>query len=139
VIWAHPCSGRPATVGAVVVAALVTALGLAERRRSTAITGALGATPRQLRAFVLGETSLVTVGGIALGALGAWLLSMMLVAVPAGVFDPPPTSLAVPWGYLAVITGLIVLALVGAGVAAARVPRAMSLQILRGLLAGGGH
>ena len=58
---------------AVAAGGLVSALGLAERRRSTAITGALGATPRQLRAFVLGETSLVTVGGIALGALGGWL------------------------------------------------------------------
>jgi putative ABC transport system permease protein len=68
-----------------------------------------------------------------LGALGGWLLSMMLVAVLAGVFDPPPTSLAVPWGYLALIAGLTVLALVGVGVAAARVSRGMRLQILRGL------
>ena len=70
---------------------------------------------------------------LGLGALGGWLLSMMPVAVLAGVFDPPPTSLAVPWGYLALITGLTVLALVGAGVAAARVSQTMSLQILRGL------
>jgi hypothetical protein len=49
------------------------------------------------------------------------------------VFDPPPTSFAVPWGYLVLITGLAVLALVGAGVTAARMSRRMGLQILRGL------
>jgi putative ABC transport system permease protein len=122
-----------ALVLAVAAGGLVAALGLTERRRSTAITAALGASPRQLRAFTLGEVSLVTVGGVTAGAFGGWLLSLMLVAVLTGVFDPPPTSPAVPWGYLALITGLAVLALGSAGVAAARVSRRTGLQILRGL------
>ena len=122
-----------ALVLAVAAGGLVAALGLTERRRSTAITAALGASPRQLRAFTLGEVSLVTVGGVTAGAIGGWLLSLMLVAVLTGVFDPPPTSPTVPWGYLALVTGLVVLALGSAGVAAARTSQRTGLQILRGL------
>ncbi|MFJ1608147.1 ABC transporter permease [Streptomyces sp. NPDC088253] len=80
---------------------LVLALGLAERRRTFAIATVLGAGPRQLRGMVLTEAILLTVGGLAGGALIGWALSEMLVKVLTGVFDPPPASLAVPGGYLA--------------------------------------
>ncbi|MFE2965930.1 ABC transporter permease [Streptomyces sp. NPDC059340] len=79
---------------------LVLALGLAERRRTFAIATVLGAGPRQLRGMVLTEAILLTVGGLAGGALIGWALSEMLVKVLTGVFDPPPASLAVPGGYL---------------------------------------
>jgi putative ABC transport system permease protein len=39
----------------------------------------------------------------------------MLVAVLSGVFDPPPSELAVPWAYLAAVAGLIVLSVAAAG------------------------
>ncbi|MFD7370800.1 ABC transporter permease [Streptomyces mirabilis] len=80
---------------------LVLALGLAERRRTFAIATVLGAGPRQLRGMVLTEAILLIVGGLAGGALIGWALSEMLVKVLTGVFDPPPASLAVPGGYLA--------------------------------------
>jgi putative ABC transport system permease protein len=35
------------------------------------------------------------------------LLSQVLVAVLTGVFDPPPAALAVPWGYLGVVTAAV--------------------------------
>jgi putative ABC transport system permease protein len=50
---------------------------------------------------VASEAALVTVGGLAGGALIGWGLSRMLVTVLTGVFDPPPSRIAVPWGYLA--------------------------------------
>ncbi|MFD4625012.1 ABC transporter permease [Streptomyces sp. NPDC058475] len=79
---------------------LVLALGLAERRRTFAIATVLGARPRQLRGMVLTEALLLTVGGLAGGALIGWALSEMLVKVLTGVFDPPPAGLSVPGAYL---------------------------------------
>lgn len=79
---------------------LVIGLGLTERRRSIAIAAALGGTRRQLRAFSVGEPAFVIVAGLAAGSLSGWGLSEMYVKVLTGVFDPPPTSLAVPWAYL---------------------------------------
>jgi putative ABC transport system permease protein len=93
---------------------LVLALGLAERRRAFAIASVLGAGRRQLRGLVLSEAAVVTAGGLAGGGLIAWLLSLMLVKVLTGVFDPPPSAIAVPWPYLS-ITVLVALAAIVAG------------------------
>ena len=57
---------------------LVLAAGLAERRRSLAIISVLGGRRRQLRGLVLSEAAVVTIGGLAGGALVAWGLSVML-------------------------------------------------------------
>ncbi|MFI0966594.1 FtsX-like permease family protein [Streptomyces sp. NPDC021080] len=84
---------------------LVLALGLAERRRTFAIATVLGATKRQLRGMVLTEALLLAATGLAAGTLIGWALSQMLVKVLTGVFDPPPTTLAVPGAYLA-LTGI---------------------------------
>ncbi|MGW6512944.1 FtsX-like permease family protein, partial [Streptomyces niveus] len=54
---------------------IVLALGLAERRRTFALTTVLGATRRQLRGLVLSEAAVTTVGGLAGGALIGWALS----------------------------------------------------------------
>jgi putative ABC transport system permease protein len=102
---------------------LVLALGLNERRRSFAIATALGASPRQLRGFVLGEAAVVGAGGIAIGAIGGALLSGMLVAVLTGVFDPPPAAPSVPWPYLAGLAALTIVALAAAAAGAARAAR----------------
>ncbi|GAA1254231.1 hypothetical protein GCM10009609_16980 [Pseudonocardia aurantiaca] len=102
---------------------LVLALGLTERRRSFAIATALGASPSQLRGFVLGEAAVVGAGGIAIGAIGGALLSGMLVAVLTGVFDPPPAAPSVPWPYLAGLAALTIVALAAAAAGAARAAR----------------
>jgi putative ABC transport system permease protein len=52
-----------ALVLAAAATGLVLAIDLAERRRTLAIAGALGARPRQLAAFVWAEAVVVTVGG----------------------------------------------------------------------------
>jgi putative ABC transport system permease protein len=57
---------------------------------------------------VVGEAAVVTTGGLLIGVLGGGVLSLMLVAVLTGVFDPPPSALAVPWSYLAGVTLLAV-------------------------------
>ena len=112
---------------------LVLALGLVERRRTSAIVTALGASVRQLRGAVLAEAGVVTLGGLLAGALSGWALSQTLVKVLSGVFDPPPASLAVPWLYFGAV-GLVVVAAIGAVTAVAvRVARRPALRILREL------
>ena len=85
-----------ALVLAAAATGLVLALGLAERRRMFVIAGALGARPRQLGGFIWAEAAFVTLGGLFTGAIAGWALAVMLVKVLAGVFDPPPATLAVP-------------------------------------------
>ena len=110
---------------------LVLWLGLAERRRAFTIATALGATPRQLGGFVWSETAFVTILGLAMGAVTGGLLAEMLTKVLTSVFDPPPASLAVPWGYL---TGVAVVVLLAEAIAAKATilgARHPSLELLR--------
>jgi putative ABC transport system permease protein len=112
---------------------LVLALGLAERRRSLAIATALGARPKHLRGFIASETLVLGVGGLFGGAVTGWVLSQMLVKVLTGVFDPPPTSLNVPWSYLGLVAALVGAALVLVTVGAVRVARRPAINVLRRL------
>lgn len=114
-------------------AGLVLALGLAERRRTFAIVGALGATPQQLHAFVWAESGFVLTGGLLAGGVGGLGLSEMLVGVLRGVFDPPPVALAVPWAYLGVAVLVAIVAVAVAGRAAIRVAGRPAIAALREL------
>lgn len=122
---------------ALVLAAAATGLllwlGLSERRRTFAIAQALGASPRQLGSFVWSETVYVTLGGLLLGAAGAAALSLMLVKVLTGVFDPPPSSLAVPWPYLGGVAVVAAVAVAIAGTASIRAVRGTTISTLRDL------
>jgi putative ABC transport system permease protein len=109
---------------------LVQALGLAERRRSFAIADALGATRRQQRSFVLAEAAILITCGLAAGAVLGWALSRMLVGVLTGVFDPPPTALAVPWTYLAATAVTIVVAIGAVSAGTVRLARQTPLTVL---------
>jgi putative ABC transport system permease protein len=113
--------------------ALVLGLGLAERRRSLAIATALGARPRHLRAFIASETLILGIGGLAGGAITGWALSEMLTKVLTGVFDPPPSALAVPWAYLAWVSALTATALALVTAAAIRNTRRPAINLLRRL------
>lgn len=91
------------------VTGLILGLGLAERRRSFTILSALGAKRWQLGVFLWSEGLFVVVGGAVLGIAAGAGLAEALVAMLAGVFDPPPETLSIPWLYLGVIlaTGLV--------------------------------
>jgi len=110
---------------------LVLALGLTERRRTFAITTALGATPRQLRGLVAAETAALAVGGLAAGAAIGWALSEVLAVVLSGVFDPPPDALTVPWSYLTAVAVTTVAALTAAAGLAIRLSRRSPISVLR--------
>jgi len=104
-----------------------------ERRRTVAITTALGATRKPLRALVAAESTTLALGGVLGGAGIGWALSVVLVAVLTGVFDPPPDALTVPWPYLAAVTVTTIVALAIAATAAVRLARRSPISILRQL------
>ncbi|MGW3099536.1 ABC transporter permease [Streptomyces sp. NPDC001102] len=112
---------------------LVLALGLAERRRTFAIATVLGAKPHHLRGMVLTEALLLATGGLAGGVLIGWALSEMLVKVLTGVFDPPPASLSVPGGYLAITATAAVIAVLAAALNGIRGTRRPAVEELRDL------
>jgi putative ABC transport system permease protein len=112
---------------------LVLALGLVERRRTFAITAALGARSRQLASFVWSEAIFVTAGGVLLGVLSGWLLSFIIVKILTGVFDPPPPHLFIPWAYLAALGGVTCAAIVAAGSSVIRSIRRPAADIIRDL------
>jgi putative ABC transport system permease protein len=113
---------------------LVLGLGLAERRRTFAIARALGARRRALGAFVYGEATYVLIGGLTFGALGGAWISIMLVKVLTGVFDPPPSAASVPWIYLAcVATATLVAVAVAAGATVRAARRRPIVETLREL------
>jgi len=108
-------------------------LDLSERRRSFAITRALGARDRQVAAFVRSEVGVVVlVGALGAAAVG-WGVAAMLVKVLTGVFDPPPAHLAVPAAYLVLLAVVGVVAAVAASEGAIRATRRPIIETVRDL------
>ena len=93
----------------------------------------LGARRRQLRGLALSEGLLITLGGLAGGALIAWGLTQMLIKVLTGVFDPPPSVIAIPWGYLSITVIAVVAALGAAALVSARASTRPAVEELRDL------
>jgi len=112
---------------------LVLTLGLEERRRTLAIAAALGATPRQLGAFVWSEAGLILAGGLFTGGALGWGVSSMLINLLTHVFDPPPQHATVPWAYLALVVAATVAAIGLAGQATTRASRRGVLETIRRL------
>jgi putative ABC transport system permease protein len=120
-----------AAVLVLAAAALVTGLQLAERRRTFAIAHVLGARRRQLVNLAVSEAALTSAIGLASGAIIGWAMSHMLVKVLSGVFDPPPTALAVPWGYLVTVAVSALAAVAAASAVAARLSAIATVADLR--------
>ena len=114
------------------VIGLILGLGFAERRQSFTILTALGARPLQLGIFLWSEGLFVVVGGAILGIVAGFGISYALVTILAGVFDPPPEALSIPWLYLtvALVTALVSGATAIAGMQA--LSKKPDLEALRG-------
>ncbi|WP_353648902.1 ABC transporter permease [Nakamurella sp. A5-74] len=113
--------------------ALVMWIGLAERRRSRAIMTVIGARRRQLTGLVISEAIPIAALGTFGGLVISWALSQMLVKVLTGVFDPPPSSIAVPWTYVALVLVSTVLTLGLAAVISTRRSNRPPIEELRDL------
>ncbi len=107
-------------------------LVVSERRHEFATMAALGASLRDIGAFVRSEAVAVLGAALALAALLGWLLAEMLIAMLQHVFDPPPDQLAIPWGFLGLLAAAAILgALLAAAVAARSLRRLPLGAILR--------
>jgi putative ABC transport system permease protein len=105
---------------------------VSERRHEFATMAALGASLRDIGAFVRSEAVAVLAAALALAALLGWLLAEMLIAMLQHVFDPPPDQLAIPWGFLGLLVAAAILgALLAAAVAARSLRRLPLGAILR--------
>ena len=114
-------------------AGLVLAIGLEERRRTLAIASALGATPRQVGAFVWSEAGLILLAGLIGGGVLGWGIAHMLIDLLTHVFDPPPEASTVPWGYLGLVAAATAGAIGAAGQAATRAGRRDIMETIRTL------
>ena len=110
---------------------LVLGLGLAERQRGIALVTSLGASVRQTRRLTAAEPVYVLVVGAVSGLAAGWALAYLTVKVLTGVFDPPPTSLAVPWTYLALVVAGAVASVLAVTVMVTRRARARARELLR--------
>jgi putative ABC transport system permease protein len=107
-------------------------LVVSERRHEFATMAALGASLRDIGAFVRAEAVAVLAAAVALAAALGWLLAKMLIAMLQHVFDPPPDHLAIPWGFLGLLgLGAVAGALLAAAVAARSLRRLPLGAILR--------
>jgi putative ABC transport system permease protein len=98
-----------------------------ERRHEFATMAALGASLRDIGAFVRTEVLAVLGAAVVLAAGLGWLMAEMLVAMLQHVFDPPPDHLAIPWGFIALLGLGTVLGAVLASALAARSLRRLPL------------
>ena len=73
----------------------------------------------------------MTVAGLVLGAVLGTALARVLVSVLTGVFDPPPSALAVPWAFLAGLALAIVACAVAASLVALSQARRAPVAALR--------
>ena len=100
---------------------LFVGLGFAERRQEFATMAALGASLRQIAAFLWiggGARPRRRSGPRCSGSAG--YLPEMHVAMLQHVFDPPPDALAVPWRFLVLLGAAAIGAATAAGALAAR-------------------
>lgn len=103
------------TVAILAIGVLVALLtGLAERRGEFAGLRAIGASSRQMAAFIVAEALLIAALALSAGAVVGGVLGSMLVTILTAIFDPPPAGPVAPWTTL----GLLV-ALAAAGIALA--------------------
>jgi putative ABC transport system permease protein len=112
---------------------LILALGLAERKKTFAALIVQGAKPKHLGAFVWSEGLTILAGGAILGSLTGLVLAELLVKMLTHIFDPPPESLVMPWGYLIFLLIALLLATIIAVFSAIAATRRSSIAIFRSL------
>jgi predicted permease len=98
---------------------------VAQQTREIGVRMALGARTEDISRMVLGRSLAITVGGMAVGVLGAWYLTRFMTALLYGVDPIDPTTFA------AVIVMLLAVAALAAYLPARRAARIDPLEALR--------
>ena len=86
-----------------------------------------------MAAFTRSEAGVVTALGVVIGVLASWALALLVVKVLTGVFDPPPSHLAVPWLYLSLVGALTLAAVVAGAELTVRAAGRKRIEALRDL------
>ncbi|MDG6103540.1 ABC transporter permease [Dactylosporangium aurantiacum] len=109
------------------------AFAVAQRRRELALLRAAGATPRQVRRLVLGESLIVGVVAGAAGCAAGTVVAPPFAAWLAGSGFAPAgfTARFILWPLLAAFGVSLLVALTGAAVAARRAGRVRPIEALR--------
>jgi putative ABC transport system permease protein len=81
---------------------------LLERRRDFAMLQVLGVTGGQIRRLLLGELGYAVAIGCLLGFAVGLIFAAMLVQILQSIFDPPPSTIAIPWNSLGLILAIVV-------------------------------
>ncbi len=84
-------------------------LGIRQRRRALVLLASLGATARQRGRFLGSEARALLVGGLLGGTAITAVISYQLIKVLTGIFDPPPSVVALPAVYLTGLAASVVL------------------------------
>jgi predicted permease len=96
-------------------AALLMLARVSSRFREFAVRSALGASRRRLFQQVLGEVGLLAACGLAAGIWLGWVASRSLVAMLAGVGEPPPLDVTPRIAILAFAAGVTAMSALAAG------------------------
>jgi putative ABC transport system permease protein len=112
---------------------LILGLGLAERKKTFATLMVQGAKTRHLGAFVWSEGLIILLGGTLFGSIAGLGLAELLVKMLTHIFDPPPESLVLPWGYLAFLLSALVIATIVAVVSSIVATKRSGVEVLRSL------
>lgn len=111
--------------------ALFLLAGLSERRQELATLTAIGAEPSQLRAAITGETGIVGIAGLAIGIPTGAIVGATLLAILAGVFDPPADVPVFPIVGIGLVAASAAVGLLGASVVGGRAVG--RIDVMRGL------
>lgn len=81
---------------------------LMQRRKEYLTLRALGIRMRQLQAIVVGESTLVAVGGLLVGSIAGTVMAYMFVQILRPIFVLPPERLTFPLGLLGTLAALVI-------------------------------
>ena len=103
----------------------VMAYAVVQRTREIGVRSALGATPRDVLSLVIGEALVLAVVGVTLGIVGAVALTGLLRSQLYAISPTDPATFA------AAALGLVVVAVLAAGLPAVKAMRVDPAQVLR--------
>jgi putative ABC transport system permease protein len=84
-------------------------LELSQKKQSFAVIKSLGASDRQLNAFIMIQSIIIIFGRCITGFIFGFTEAEILVKILTGIFDPPPDFITIPFGYIALTLIIIVI------------------------------